>query len=179
MLQRTFVMWSREISGNLHMWHFQFSVWLKSSLGEVHFAENPSWSSGSKVMSNWRILRTIEIKFLFLAKSHNPVDFRLIPLDGNTFKGSLDLWNIIGYQKNHWTKHTLVCIHFDAFSMLMPMYMKPGHEDSNLTSMMGLLLKLNRISKLVGVKIRWLWCNNFSIKIKCPKKTKYQTKICW
>ncbi len=24
------------------------------------------------------------------------------------------------YFKNHWTKHRLVCIHFDAFSMLIP-----------------------------------------------------------
>ena len=27
---------------------------------------------------------------------------------------------IIGYLKNHWTKHRLVCTHFDAFSMLNP-----------------------------------------------------------
>ncbi len=24
------------------------------------------------------------------------------------------------YYKNHWTKHTLACTHFDAFSMLIP-----------------------------------------------------------
>ena len=27
--------------------------------------------------------------------------------------------NITDYLKNHWTKHRLVCIHFDAFSMLI------------------------------------------------------------
>ncbi len=32
----------------------------------------------------------------------------------------LDLENIIGYLKNHWTKHRHVCTHFDAFSMLIP-----------------------------------------------------------
>ncbi len=28
--------------------------------------------------------------------------------------------NTTGYLKNHWTKHRLVCTHFDAFSMLIP-----------------------------------------------------------
>ncbi len=28
--------------------------------------------------------------------------------------------NITGYLKNHWTKHRLVCIHFDAFSEQIP-----------------------------------------------------------
>ncbi len=27
--------------------------------------------------------------------------------------------NITSYLKNHWTKHRLVCNHFDAFSMLI------------------------------------------------------------
>ncbi len=38
-----YVMWSREISQNSNMWHFQFSIWLKCSFGEVQFAEKPSW----------------------------------------------------------------------------------------------------------------------------------------
>ncbi len=64
------------ISWNSHMWHFQFSIWLKCSLGEVHFAEKPhlNRSTGSKVVSNWRVLRTIENNrnsFLFLGISHN------------------------------------------------------------------------------------------------------------
>ncbi len=46
-------------------------------------------TSGSKFVSNWRILKTIENKrnsFLFLAISHiNAPDFRLIPLDRNTY----------------------------------------------------------------------------------------------
>ena len=32
----------------------------------------------------------------------------------------LDLENTTRYLKNHYTKHRLVCTHFDAFSMLMP-----------------------------------------------------------
>ncbi len=28
--------------------------------------------------------------------------------------------NITGYLKNHWTRHRLVCTHFDEFSMLIP-----------------------------------------------------------
>ena len=38
-----FVMQSRGISRKLDMWHFQFSIWWACSLGEVHFAENPTW----------------------------------------------------------------------------------------------------------------------------------------
>ncbi len=37
------VMWSRETSVKMNMWHFYFSLWLKCSFGEVHFAENPTW----------------------------------------------------------------------------------------------------------------------------------------
>ena len=32
-----------ESVGSQTMQHFQFSIWLKSSLEEVHFAENPTW----------------------------------------------------------------------------------------------------------------------------------------
>ncbi len=38
-----YVMRSRGISRKLHMCHVQFSILLKSSLGDLHFAENPSW----------------------------------------------------------------------------------------------------------------------------------------
>ncbi len=41
--KKYYMMWSRGISRKLDMWHFQFSIWLKCSLGEVHFAENPTW----------------------------------------------------------------------------------------------------------------------------------------
>ncbi len=36
-----------------YMWHFQFSILLKSSLGEVHVAENPhlNRTSGSKIIA--------------------------------------------------------------------------------------------------------------------------------
>ena len=56
--------------------HFQFSIRSKCSFGEVYFAENPhlNWTSGSKGMSNWKVLKTIDNKrnsFLLLAISHN------------------------------------------------------------------------------------------------------------
>ncbi len=68
-----YVIQSTGMSRNSHMWHFHFSIWLKFSFGEIHFAENPTWI-GPVVMSNWRIFRTIENNrnsFLFLAISHN------------------------------------------------------------------------------------------------------------
>ncbi len=40
-----YVMRSRDISQNSNMWHFQFSIWLKCSFGEVHFAVNSTWIS--------------------------------------------------------------------------------------------------------------------------------------
>ncbi len=54
------VMRSRGISLKSNMWHFQFSIWLKSSLREVHFAEKPhlNQTSGSKVKAiYWKILK--------------------------------------------------------------------------------------------------------------------------
>ncbi len=45
-----YVMQSWGINWNLNMWHFQFCIWLKSSLREVHFAENPTWIE-SKVIA--------------------------------------------------------------------------------------------------------------------------------
>ena len=41
---------------------FNFPIWLKCSFGRGTFSWKPhlNWSSGSKVLSNWRILRTIE-----------------------------------------------------------------------------------------------------------------------
>ena len=72
----TYAMRSREISWNSHMWHFQFSIlievliWRGTSCWKLHVNR----SSGSKVMSNWRILRTIEnnrSSLLFLAMSHD------------------------------------------------------------------------------------------------------------
>ncbi len=38
-----YAMRSREISLKSTMWHYQFSVWLKCSFGEVYSAENPTW----------------------------------------------------------------------------------------------------------------------------------------
>ena len=78
---------SRGISRKSDMWHFQFSIWLKCSFGEV-FCWKPhlNWSNGSKVMSNWMILKTIEIhSFFWLYHTINAADFRLIPLDHNTY----------------------------------------------------------------------------------------------
>ncbi len=54
------------------MWHFQFSIWLKCSLGEVHFAENPTWIS-PLVSRLWAIEDSQNNRNLFflLAISHN------------------------------------------------------------------------------------------------------------
>ena len=66
---------SREISRNSNMWHnFHFSIWLKCSWRGKCWKPHLNRSGGSKVMSNWRILRTTENNtnsFLFLAISHN------------------------------------------------------------------------------------------------------------
>ena len=73
------VMRSREISLKSNMWHFQ-SFLLDWSAQSAHLERyillkmHLNWTSGSKVMSNWRILKTIKNKrnlFLFLAISHN------------------------------------------------------------------------------------------------------------
>ncbi len=45
---------SRKISLNSNTWHFQFSIWLKCSFGEVHFAENSTWI-GPVVPKLWAI----------------------------------------------------------------------------------------------------------------------------
>ncbi len=50
----TIVMWCREISLKLNMWHFQFSIGLESSLGEVHFDENLTWI-GPVVPNVWQM----------------------------------------------------------------------------------------------------------------------------
>ncbi len=79
------MMWSREIRLKLNMWHFQFSVWLKCSLREVHFAVKtpPESKQWFQIYSIEGSLKTIENKrntFLFLAVSHNqfsqhPIDY--------------------------------------------------------------------------------------------------------
>ncbi len=74
-----YVMRSRKISMKSNMWHFQ-SFLLDWSAQSAHLERyillkmHLNWTSGSKVMSNWRILKTIKNKrnlFLFLAISHN------------------------------------------------------------------------------------------------------------
>ncbi len=42
-VQSIIVIRYRGISQKSHKWHFQFSIWLKSSLEEVHFADNLTW----------------------------------------------------------------------------------------------------------------------------------------
>ncbi len=72
---------------------FSFLFWLikvLTSIGTFCWKPHLNWSSGSKVMSNWRILRTIENNrnsFLFLAiyLSINAADFRMILLDCNKY----------------------------------------------------------------------------------------------
>ncbi len=64
----------KSCSRNLHMWHFQFSIWLKCSFGKVHFAENLTWI-GPVVPGLWAIERfseqwkTTRNSFPFLAIS--------------------------------------------------------------------------------------------------------------
>ena len=74
--------WSR-------MWHFEFPISLKCSLGEVHLLlitppESVQWFQS---YSNWRMHKTIENKknnsFFCLYFLINAPNFRLIPLDRN------------------------------------------------------------------------------------------------
>ena len=90
-IRLSFMMQSREISLKSNTWHFQLSIWLKSSFGEVHFAENTTWI-GPVVPRLWAIegfsgqLKTKEIhSFFWLYLTINAPDFRLIPLDRNTY----------------------------------------------------------------------------------------------
>ena len=59
-ISSTYVMRSRGIIRKLHMWHFQFSIWLQSSLGEgeVHFAETPlelvQWFQGYEELKDFQ-----------------------------------------------------------------------------------------------------------------------------
>ena len=84
-------MQSRGISRKSNMSHFQISVWLKSSLENIHFAENPTWI-GPVVPKLYQIKdsqnnrKHKRIAFLFLSVSHNqcsclPTD----PLNRNTY----------------------------------------------------------------------------------------------
>ena len=63
--------------------------WVLIWKGTFHWKPHLIWTSGSKVLSNWRILKTIENKrnaFLLLAVSQNQCSRlpRLIPLSHNT-----------------------------------------------------------------------------------------------
>ncbi len=64
------LMRSSQISLKSNMWCLQFSIWLKCSFGEVHFAENPTWigSVVSKLwaIEDWRILWTKEKTKIFI-----------------------------------------------------------------------------------------------------------------
>ena len=53
-----------ESVGSWTLWHFQFSVWLKSSLGEVHFAEKThlNQASGFKVIAIERFSKQYKTK---------------------------------------------------------------------------------------------------------------------
>ena len=88
---RSYVMRSREISRNSNMWHFQLSIWLSAHTERyILLKTSPELVQGFKVMSNWRILRTIENNgnsYLCLAISQQSMlpDFRLILLDRNTY----------------------------------------------------------------------------------------------
>ncbi len=85
------VMWSRGIIRKLNVWHLQFSIWLKSSLGEVQFAANPTWI-GPVVPKLWQLNDSQNNRkqkkmhsFFWQYLTTNAADFRLIPLDCNTY----------------------------------------------------------------------------------------------
>ena len=59
-----------------------------------------------------------------LLQSCNKLDYKREQMSGDVITCSssrrcLVYENTTGYLKNHWTKHRLACIHFDAFFMLM------------------------------------------------------------
>ena len=105
---------SWEISWNSQIWHFQFSIWLKYSFGEVHFAENSTWI-GPVVSRLWaeggfsKHQKTIEIFWLYL--TINAADnFRLIPLDHNTYIPSAALVPIYC-----WVNHNSNMFYLDMY----------------------------------------------------------------
>ena len=77
-----------------------------SLLGEVHFAENPTWIgpvTGSKITAKfWKILKAIENpkkkhSFFWLYLTINAPNFRPIPLDRNTYSRihiPLEVYNV-------------------------------------------------------------------------------------
>ena len=80
---------SRGINQKSDLWHFQFFYLIEVLRCTFCWKPCLNWSSGSKVISNWMILRTIENNrnsFLFwLCLTINTLDFWLIPLDRNTY----------------------------------------------------------------------------------------------
>ncbi len=72
--------------GSRTLWHIQISIWLKFSLEEGHLSEK---TSGSKVIAIVRFSeqkRTKEMHYIFWLKlTINALEFRLIPLDRNTY----------------------------------------------------------------------------------------------
>ncbi len=56
---------------------------------------------------------------LFRKKSQNGLLNYALCVQTTCFNGRRISY-ITGYLKNYWTKHRLVCTHFDAFSMLIP-----------------------------------------------------------
>ena len=55
--------------------------------------------------------------------------------------------NITGYLKNHWTKHSLICTHFDAFSMLI-LNMDIKFKNSKIFEILNLTSRLRSTSVL-------------------------------
>ena len=86
------VMQSGEISLKSNMWHFQFSIWLKCSFEEVYFTKTQlNRTSASNVMSKLKDSQNKRNSFLFwLYLIINAPNFRLIPLDHNTWLILLD-----------------------------------------------------------------------------------------
>ncbi len=84
----------RNHSRKSNMWHFQFFISLKSSLGEVRFAENPTWIG--PVVPKIKHLKDSQnnrkqkknIPFSGYILTINAPNFWLIPLDRNTLSSN-------------------------------------------------------------------------------------------
>ena len=111
-------MQSRGISRKSNTWHFQFSIRLNYSLGEVHFAENPTWIGPefwSK--SNLKILETIENirnAFLFVAVSNNQCS--QLPTDPITTQMSIYTPFKKSLYSNEWSWSQIGLLHGDMLN---------------------------------------------------------------
>ncbi len=68
-------------------------------------------------------LPIIDLRYCYLEQPfnalHDPYRFQY-KMDNQKTNAPVFTKIPTGYLKNHWTKHMLVCTHFDAFCMLIP-----------------------------------------------------------